>query len=412
MPAETPPPDANLAAGRCPVAHGSRKTGPTDRPQAELEQDSAGVWHVYGHSVALQILRSPCTRQAGFRADEFFATPQVTKTPVVFLDGDEHREHRRLTARFFTLRAVVDNYQPAMESLADSTVATLTERRRMDLSELALTYATGVVAQVLGLSGSDVPALAARLEACFAAPLVPLSLNPRTWARLILNNARIFQLYRADVRPAVALRRRGGAGPDDLISHLLGRGYRDRDILTEVFLFAAAGMVTTREFICVAAWHLLENPALRAEYLAAGEARRHRVLQETLRLEPVVQVLHRRATDDIRVRRTDGTQVVIAAAARIAVHTAHVNTDEAAAGGHPMDLCTNRVIRSERGRGALVGFGDGPHRCPGEHVAIQETDILLHRLMACDGVRLTGAVCQGRNDMVEGYELRGMTIEL
>ena len=39
---------------------------------------------------------------------------------------------------------------------------------------------------------------------------------------------------------------------EDVISYLIEKGYRNREILTECVTYAAAGMVTTREFICVA----------------------------------------------------------------------------------------------------------------------------------------------------------------
>lgn len=50
-----------------------------------------------------------------------------------------------------------------------------------------------------------------------------------------------------DVRPAIAARRREPR--EDLISHLISRGYSDMNILTECITYGAAGMVTTREFI-------------------------------------------------------------------------------------------------------------------------------------------------------------------
>ena len=68
--------------------------------------------------------------------------------------------------------------------------------------------------------------------------------------------------------------------------------------------FGAAGMITTREFINVAAWHLFQDEALRARYLEADEPERFAVLHELLRLEPVVGNLKRRTTAPVaRPRR-------------------------------------------------------------------------------------------------------------
>ncbi|MDO4239627.1 MAG: hypothetical protein Q4D18_05300, partial [Micrococcus sp.] len=73
----------------------------------------------------------------------------------------------------------------------------------------------------------------------------------------------------------------------------------------------AAGMVTTREFLQMAAWHLFDRPALRERCLAAPGPERQAILLEVLRLEPVVAHLFRRAaqdldlTDDAGVRPAD-----------------------------------------------------------------------------------------------------------
>jgi len=75
---------------------------------------------------------------------------------------------------------------------------------------------------------------------------------------------------------------------DDVISNLVPQDYTDEEILVECITCAAAGMVTTREFISMATWHLLEQPELRATYLAAEQAERYAILDEILRLEPVV----------------------------------------------------------------------------------------------------------------------------
>ena len=79
----------------------------------------------------------------------------------------------------------------------------------------------------------------------------------------------------------------------DVISQLLQQDFSDLEILTEALTYAAAGMATTREFVTVAAWHLLDEPELRTRYLAAERAEREAILHEILRLEPVVGELRR-----------------------------------------------------------------------------------------------------------------------
>ena len=114
------------------------------------------------------------------------------------------------------------------------------------------------------------------LPAWLTIPLIRNLLNQRQHARILLS----------DVRPAIQARKR--QPQEDIISHLISLNYSDPEILTECVTYAAAGMATTREFISTAAWHLLEQPELKARYLAAPEEERFEMLHEALRLEPVI----------------------------------------------------------------------------------------------------------------------------
>jgi cytochrome P450 len=59
---------------------------------------------------------------------------------------------------------------------------------------------------------------------------------------------------------------------------------------------------------------------------------------------------------------------------------------------------------------AGLSFGDGPHKCPGAHIAIQEADIFLHKLFALDGLRMTSAPRVSIKEEISGYELRGLMV--
>ena len=119
----------------------------------------------------------------------------------------------------------------------------------------------------------------------------PILLEP------IGTGVRALNFYYRDVRPAIRARRL--ARRDDIISHLLDENYSDRAIMIECMTYAAAGMVTTREFIVMAAWHLLERDALRARFLAGTDEQQLSILEEILRLEPVASMLSRRAVEEI-----------------------------------------------------------------------------------------------------------------
>jgi cytochrome P450 len=57
-----------------------------------------------------------------------------------------------------------------------------------------------------------------------------------------------------------------------------------------------------------------------------------------------------------------------------------------------------------------MSFGDGPHRCPGASVALQETAIFLERLLRVPNVHLVRAPTVGWNPLISSYELRGALI--
>ncbi|MGD8151160.1 hypothetical protein [Ornithinimicrobium sp. Y1694] len=54
----------------------------------------------------------------------------------------------------------------------------------------------------------------------------------------------------------------------------------------ECLTYGAAGMVTTREFLQIATWHLLDRPALRHRFLVGSAEERSAILHELLRLAP------------------------------------------------------------------------------------------------------------------------------
>ncbi len=233
--------------------------------------------------------------------------------------------------------------------------------------------------------------------------------KPFTRLRQLFHQRHVLAFYWLDVRPAIRARKR--QAQEDVISHLISQNYTDAEILTECITYAAAGMVTTREFISIAAWRFLERPELRDRYLAAPEEERLEMLHETLRLEPVVGNLYRRATADIPLE-SQGKKVVIPEGEMINIHIYAANVDETVVGEEPLALCPGRPIHGERIPSMIMGFGDGHHRCPGSYLAIQETDIFLHRLLALDSLHMERIPTLNWNELTTGYEIRNFMIAL
>ena len=402
----------------CPVPHpgGHRKSvraGEAAEPGAEVV---GGTWHVRSLPLVRQVLREgDATVQAGFNAET--AHEGLARTPVLFMDGPEHRRQRAAIARYFTPATVGRRYRGLMEELADELVEGIRRDGGCELSRVTMRYSVEIAAQVVGLTESGTDGMSVRLDRFFGLPFVPpgeegaggrpLGVALRARVRSVRSLAAVGAFFLRDVRPAIAARR--AAPREDVISHLLEEGYGDREILTECITYAAAGMATTREFIAMAAWHLLDDPRLRERYLAAEEAERYAVLHEILRLEPVVGHLYRRAVRDLVLVDGDERHEVPAGAV-LDLYVRQANADPGAFGDDALSLCPAR----ERPTGARpegVSFGDGPHRCPGNFLAIQESDVFLQRLLRLP-LELAEPPRLGWEDLIAGYQLRDVALRV
>ena len=398
--------------GRCPVDHAAFSQQKTARvaepvePNA-VERDSEGVWHVRSHAQTRAVLRSSDTKQAGFNAEMTERTMGRMRLPVLYQEGKEHNEQRKQTARFFSPRTVSENYRELMEELVKSLIQELLRKQRMELDVLSFRLAVKVAGKVVGLTDSRLPGMNRRLESFFANDATEFGWNPRTLVSFARSQTQVAAFFYLDVKPAIEARKK--SPKEDVISHLISKGYGDAEILTECLTYAAAGMVTTREFISAAAWHMLEQPTVRERYLAGDEEERHELLQEILRLEPVVGHLYRCATADIPLEN-GGETVTIPAGSLIDLHIYATNADETVTGECPLMVVPGRELQKEKVGPAVISFGDGSHRCPGAFVAIQESDVFLQKLLALEDLRIERKPSVSWNDLVAGYELRGFTV--
>jgi cytochrome P450 len=408
---ETATPTGEIAA-RCPIDHSAWSWQKTPPPTEviegpPIEEGADGTWHIRGFEAMRTVLRSPSTKQAGFNAEMVARMPLSMKPPILYQEGKEHNVQRKQTARFFTPKAVSDNYRQMMEKLADKLILRLKRKKQLDLTQLSLVMAVRVASEVIGLT-SSYPGLTKRLESFFEhySPDVNWR-RPSSLLSFALAQTRTLAFFFLDVKPAIRAHRRQPQA--DVISHLLEQQSTDPEILTECVTYGAAGMITTREFISVATWHFLERPDLRQRYLVASEEERYEMLHETLRLEPVVGHLYRSATQNIEIEQ-DGQQITIPAGAKIDLHIYSSNADESITGDLPLALRPDRELRGDRLSPALMSFGDGAHRCPGSYIAIQESDIFLQRLLALDTLRMVSKPSIRWNPLTVGYELRNFTI--
>ena len=371
-----------------------------------VADESGGRWVVRSFAVARQILRAPdATRQAGFGAGGINRSKM--RPPILYQEGSQHRAQRRASARFFA-PAVIEGYQPMIAGLCDAMLTQLRVDKAVDLSRLSMRLAVQVAGRVVGLTNSSVRGMSTRLGAFFAGDPLAGDRSPAGLLRMLRTRSALLGFYYLDVKPAIRARRRHPSA--DVISQLLQQGFNDLEILTEALTYAAAGMATTREFVTVAAWHLLDEPDLRARYLIADRVEREAILHEILRLEPVVGELRRTAREPIMVHTADSGPVTIAPGERIELQLRRTNAEPGVVGENPDTLCPGRELPAAVPP-VLLSFGDGHHRCPGGPLAILESDIFLRRLLAHDVVA-AGPPRVRWNPVSQGYDLDRFMIRL
>lgn len=394
---------------------GDRKTGFGQDGAAPGVECVDGVWQLRSYAAVRGVLRDGESVRQGASTDN----PLVTRVrpAVIFQDGEAHREQRAAIARFFAPKTVDRSYQVFIDELTARLLGRLRRDEGADISALSMELSVEVAARVVGLTDSRRRGMDRRIEALLAGGNVFADAGRGVRARVgrLLGAGRglahMADFLLTDVRPAV--RRRRADPQPDVISHLVGKGYNQLDILVECLTYATAGMVTTREFISVATWHLLQDDALRRRYLDAEQAERRQVLHEILRLEPVASTLWRRAERELTIMDGDGDgdgEWRIPAGALMVLDLRRANADAQAVGAQPLSLRTGRPLAAGV-RPEAMSFGDGAHRCPGAFLAIHESDLFLRQLLALP-LRLVGEPRLEFNPMLASYEIRDLRVEL
>lgn len=141
----------------CPPVQGAtpraseRKSERGSTPATGVEQRD-GVWQVSSYAAARKVLRDTgASRQAGFNSEMVMGL-RMRRPPVLFQDGQPHKEQRLAIARFFTPKTVEERYRGRIELLTGELLRSLEERRGADLAKVTLTLAVQVAAQVVGLT--------------------------------------------------------------------------------------------------------------------------------------------------------------------------------------------------------------------------------------------------------------------
>lgn len=365
-----------------------------------VEKDAEGVWHIRGYVEAKELLKEDLL-QDGFNAEGVFKSGM---DPVLYQYGDVHRKQRAAIAKYFSPTTVSQKHVPMMERAADEVLAEFVKAKRMDLKTLSRNMAAIVTSAVIGLNPTK--GMIRRVDAMLHSPIEKPKNRMARFFMEIFGNIRRISFWIFDVRPAIAARKL--APQDDVISYMLSKEKNELAILVECIVYGAAGMATTQEFICAVLMHALENQKMRAALTSDDISVRYEALHEVLRLEPVIGKIKRKVIEPVSVN-SNGEAHHIPADAKIEFHVYDVNVDEKSVKEQPERLNPHRDLESGTYR-SLIGFGSGPHRCAGEHLAIAETDIFIRKLLALKGLRIEKQPTIIYNKTVEGYEISDLIV--
>ena len=172
----------------------------------------------------------------------------------------------------------------------------------------------------------------------------------------------------------IAQRLTSAAREGDLISRLLlseieGEKLSPRMVRTQTMFLIVGGNETTRNLMGSCVYRLARDPQLY-ERVRREPGLVPALIEETLRLDSAVQLLARTCLAAIQL---DGVHV--AAGERVLFHLASANRDEAC-------FEAPDEFRLDRPNGRdHVGFGGGPHICPGAYLARMETRVVLETLL-------------------------------
>lgn len=312
-------------------------------------------WVVSRYDDVLAILRSP----------ELFSSSVMEPADRALLGADPpaHSRVRKIFSRVFS--RAVDRVQHKIRWKASGIVDQLVDAKDWDLvDDLAVPLSAWVIGDLLGVE----PAV--HKEFRYWSQAVLVEATGRVGQGSSDNRSRI-EAFDAFFSTLVDLRRdRPG---DDLLTLLLQPGSRDdflttSEVLSLAKLLVIAGVETTTSLIASTVYLFLSEPDL-LESVCRGEKLMPAVIEETLRYDPPVQFVLRRATTQV-----DITDVPIAEGEIVMALLASANRDE------------RKFPRADqfdpvRPREGHMAFGFGPHYCIGASLARREAAIALETLL-------------------------------
>lgn len=339
----------------------------TLRHEAPLWEYSPGLWTVARYEHIREISRDPqrfCSSRGALVNDPLRDQKITMGTPsILHMDPPGHSAFRGLVNRRFTPRALAPLASSIRRS-ASELIGTAQACEEIDyVSELSAPFPLAVIAELLGIEGSDRQDFRRWSDAAIDSPDLPPDETMESLGELA-------KFIAEHIR---AKRERPG---DDLVSLLVeseidGCPLSKEELFMFLLTLLVAGNETTRTLLSGTALVLADHPDQRAE-LAEDPSLLPAAVEECLRWVTPVQAFCRTANEDIDL---DGT--LIRHGDYVCLLYASGNRDERIFGE---DAATFDVRRATNPMHVAFGFGE--HVCLGASLARMEARIFVEELLA------------------------------
>jgi cytochrome P450 len=311
-----------------------------------------GWYYLTDRDDVLAALRNPGVFSSTRAFDSMVSA--VPLIPLAF-DPPEHTRYRKILHPFFGLPAL-GSILPSLQKQAGQLIAQIAQREECEvIRELAVPYPSQVFLTLFGLPLNDRDQLIAWKDA-----IIDLSLERDADEVDLLPAAQLF----AYLTEAVDAQRRHPR--DGILSQLLhgDEVLTDEEALGLSFVFILAGLDTVTSMIGTTILELARRPALREE-LSRNPDRVAGFVEEMIRLEPAAPVVGRVTTRAVTV-----AGVTLPEGAEVRLCLGAINRDGRDAASSD-DLVVDGKLHKH------WGFGGGPHRCLGSHLARMELRIVV-----------------------------------
>src|ERR1700759_985349 len=310
-----------------------------------------GYYYLTRREDVLAALRSPNVFSARLALQ-----PPGSPIPVIPLgfDPPEHTRYRKILQPFFSPHGLAKS-RPVLIRHAAEMIDAIAEGGDCEvMRDLARTYPFQVFLDLYGLPLEDRDQVIAWKDGV-------ISDNPYSSMADVAPAAQAMYRYLTDA----IQHRRENPGSDMLSTVMQSKGnFTDLELLGMSHLLILAGLDTVTAAIGFSLLELARRPELRAQL--RDNPRQIRVfIEEIVRLEPSAPVAPRVLTEFVTV-----SGITLPPGTHVRLCTAAINRDDSDA------MSTNDLVMDGKVH-RHWGFGGGPHRCLGSHLARIELTIVV-----------------------------------